>query len=236
MAQEARHIRLALALAAGALLLAPAGRAEPGACTGDARIGPVVALSGDAAAVAAGQPPRALGCNAVLRACEEIVTAPGASLAFLAGDVLVRLGPDAHVRVSGSASAPALFVVRGAVRSTDGSGRAAESVRLRSRELAAVAASADTELEARPADGPTRLCAYAGEATVAVGESSRRVAAGHCLAAKGGGVATFAAPGEPALGREAAGFCGVEVAGSGSAPSEPRPGEPLVPVAGGGSR
>jgi hypothetical protein len=224
MAQKAGSVRLAFALAASALLSA-AGNAEPSEpCTGGARIGPVVALRGEASVRAPGGESRRLACDDVIRACDEVVTAPGASLALFADDVLVRLGPDAGVVVSGSAAAPVLFVARGAVRSTEGSAWPAESVQLRSRELTAVAAGADAELEVRPAGGPTRLCAYTGEAAVTVGENARRVAAGQCLAAKGGGVATFAAPGEPVLGLETAGFCSVDVVGARLAPLFPAPG------------
>lgn len=224
MAQNAGSARLAFALAASALLAAAAHAEPPGPCTGGARIGPVVALRGEASVRAPGGESRRLACNDVIRACDEVVTEPGASLSLFAGDVLVRLGPDAGVVVSGTAAAPVLFVVRGAVRSTDGSGSPAESVQLRSRELTAVAAGADAELEVRPDDGPSRVCAYTGAAAVTVGASARRVAAGQCLAAKSGGVATFAAPGEPVLGLETAGFCSVDVAGGRNAPLLPAPG------------
>ena len=41
---------------------------------------------------------------------------------------------------------------------------------------------------------------------------SRTLGAGQCLAAQGGGVASFAAAGDPSLGLEAPGFCSFEVA------------------------
>jgi hypothetical protein len=190
----------------------PAPRAyAPAACVGDAKVGQVVAVTGTAHAQAPGQPPRPLACDGALLACEEIVTAPGASLAFLSGDVLVRVGGDARVTLAGTEQAPDLFVQRGALRSTDGRSVGAAPVQLGSRDLAASASGADAELETKQA-GPSRLCAYAGSAAVEVGATSRSLRAGECLAAEGGGVASFAAAGEPTLGLGAAGFCEFEVA------------------------
>src|SRR5688572_20949030 len=82
---------------------APAPRAnQPGPCVGDAQVGQVVAVSGAAHAQAPGQASRGLACDAPLRACEELVTEPGASISFLSGDVLVRVGGGSRVAVAGS--------------------------------------------------------------------------------------------------------------------------------------
>ncbi len=190
----------------------PAPRAfAPAECVGDAPIGQVVSVSGAATAQSPGQAPRTLACDDALRTCEEIVTAPGANLGFLSGDVLVRVGGDARVTLAGAEGAPNLFVHQGTVRSTDGRSASAAPVKLASRDLAASASGADAEL-AVGAAGPSRLCTYVGSAAVEAGAASRTLAAGQCLAAEGGGVATFAAAGEPALGLEAPGFCAFEVA------------------------
>jgi hypothetical protein len=183
----------------------------PGPCVGDAPVGQVVAVSGAAHAHAPGQAPRSLACDDALRACEEIVTEPGASLGFLSGDVLVRVGGGSRVALRGSEGAPDLFVHNGSVRSTDGRSAGAAPVRLTTRDLAASAVGADAELDTS-ASGPSRLCAYDGSAVVEAGASSRTVGAGQCLAAQGGGVASFAAAGDPSLGLDAPGFCAFEVA------------------------
>jgi hypothetical protein len=181
---------------------------EPGPCLGNETIGVVVAVSGSAQAVAPGGAPRALACDDPL-VCEEIVTAPGASLSFVSGEVLVRVGGDSRVGLNGSPGAPELFVERGAVRSTDARSAGAAPVRLAARDLAASAAGADLELEARAAG--SRVCAYDGSAAVDAGPRARTLAAGRCLASEGGGLASFAAA-EPSLGLEPAGFCAFEVA------------------------
>ena len=83
---------------------------------------------------------------------------------------------------------------------------------LTTRDLAASASGADAELTTS-ASGPSRLCTHDGSAVVDAGASSRTLAAGQCLAAQGGGVASFAA--RPAIrrsGLEAPGFCSFEVA------------------------
>ena len=99
----------------------PAPRAnEPGPCVGDAPVGQVVAVSGGAHAQAPGQASRSIACDDALRACEELVTEPGGSLAFLSGDVLVRVGGGSRVALAGSEGAPHLFVHNGSVRTTDG--------------------------------------------------------------------------------------------------------------------
>jgi hypothetical protein len=183
----------------------------PGPCVGDAQVGQVVAVSGAAHAHAPGQAPRSLACDDALRACEEIVTEPGASLGFLSGDVLVRVGGGSRVALAGSEGAPDLFVHNGSVRSTDGRSAGAAPVKLATRDLAASASGADAELSAGAA-GPSRLCAYAGSSVVEAGASSRTLGAGQCLAAERGGVASFAAAGDPALGLEGPGFCAYEVA------------------------
>jgi len=177
---------------------------SPGPCVGDAPVGQVVAVSG--AATSGG---RSLACDDGL-ACEEVVTGPGASLSLLSGDVLVRVGPDSRVTIAGSEGAPDLFVHKGSVRSTDARKAGAAPVRLTTRDLAASASGADAELATGA--GPSRLCAYEGSAVVEAGASSRTVGAGQCLAAQGGGVASFAAAGEPSLGQGAPGFCAFEVA------------------------
>ena len=191
----------------------PAPRAyAPSVCVGNAKVGQVVAVSGPAHAQAPGHAPRSLTCDAPLYACEEIVTEPGASLSFLSGDVLVRVGGDARVALAGAEAAPDLFVQQGALRSTDGRSAGAAPVRLGTRDLAASASGADAELETSAA-GPSRLCTFAGSAAVeAGGSTSRTLAAGKCLAAQGGGVASFARAKEPSLALEAAGFCAFEVA------------------------
>jgi len=182
----------------------------PAACTGDAPVGQVVAVSGAAHAQAPGQAPRALACDDGLRACEELVTEPGASLGFLSGDVLVRVGGGSRVALAGTEGAPDLFVHQGTVRATDGRRASTAPVRLTTRDLAASATGADAELSAGA--GPSHLCTYAGSSAVEAGASSRTVGAGQCLAAERGGVASFAASGEPSLGLEAPGFCSYEVA------------------------
>jgi hypothetical protein len=190
----------------------PAPRAnQPGPCVGDAKLGQVVAVSGAAHAQAPGQASRALACDDPLRACEELVTEPGASLSFLSGDVLVRVGGGSRVALAGSEGAPDLFVHDGSVRSTDGRAAGAAPVKLTTRDLAASASGADAELRTG-AGVPSQLCAYDGSAVVDAGASSRTVGAGQCLAAQDGGVASFGAAGAPSLGLEAPGFCSFEVA------------------------
>jgi hypothetical protein len=190
--------------------LAPQANA-PAPCEGNAPVGQVVAVSGAAHAQAPGQAPRSLACDDALRACEELVTEPGASLGFLSGDVLVRVGGGSRVSLGGSEGAPDLFVHQGSVRSTDGRPAGAAPVRLVTRDLAASATGADAELEAG-AGAPSRLCAYDGSAAVEAGAASHTLAAGQCLAAEGGGVTRFAAAGAPALGLAGPGFCAYEVA------------------------
>ena len=182
----------------------------PAACVGEAPLGQVVAVSGDVHVGAPGQAPRALACDDGLGACEELVTGPGASLAFLSGDVLVRVGGGSRVALAGSEGAPNLFVHQGSVRTTDARPAGAAPVRLTSRDLAASASGADAELSA--GSGPSRLCTYDGSAAVVAGASSRTLGAGQCLAAERGGVAGLAAAGDPAHGLEAPGFCAYEVA------------------------
>ena len=184
---------------------------EPGPCVGNAPVGQVVAVSGAAHAQAPGRASRALACDDPLRACEELVTEPGTSLAFLSGDVLVRVGGGSRIALAGSEGAPDLFVHYGSVRSTDGRSPGAAPVRLATRDLAASGSGADAELQSG-AGVPSRICAYEGSAVVDAAASSRTVRAGQCLAAQDGGVATFAAAAEPALGLEAPGFCAFEVA------------------------
>ena len=184
---------------------------EPGPCVGDAQVGQVVAVSGAAHAQAPGGASRALACDDPLRGCEELVTEPGASLAFLSGDVLVRVGGGSRVALAGSEGAPNLFVHDGSVRTTDGRSAGAAPVKLVTRDLAASASGADAELTTT-ASGPSQLCAHEGSAVVDAGASSRTLATGQCLAAQSGGVASFAAASDPALGLEAPGFCSFEVA------------------------
>jgi hypothetical protein len=181
---------------------------EPAPCIGNQTIGVVVAVSGSAQAVTPGGAPRALACDDPL-VCEEIVTAPGASLSFVSGDVLVRVGGDSRVALNGSEGAPELFVQRGAVRTTDARPAGAAPVRLAARDLAASASGADLELSA--GDAGSRLCAYDGSAAVDTGPSARKLAAGQCLAAQGGALTSFAAA-DPSVGLDAPGFCSFEVA------------------------
>jgi len=181
----------------------------PAACSGDAPLGQIVSVSGGAHAQAPGGASRALACDDGLRACEELVTDPGASVGFLSGDVLVRVGGGSRVALAGTEGAPDLFVHQGTVRATDGRKAGAAPVRLATRELAASASGADTELVAGP---PSRLCTYDGSAAVEAGAASRTVRAGQCLAAEGGGVASAGAAGDAAQGLEAPGFCAYAVA------------------------
>jgi hypothetical protein len=185
----------------------PTARAnEPGPCVGNAPLGQVVAVTG--AANAGG---RALACDDPLRACEDLVTGPGSSIAFLSGDVLVRVGPDSRVALDGAEGAPKLFLHGGSVRSTDGRAAGAAPVRMVARDLAASASGADAELAAGGAR-PAQLCAFEGSALVEAGAASRSLSAGQCFAAKDGGIASFAAAAAPSLGLEAPGFCAFEVA------------------------
>jgi hypothetical protein len=178
---------------------------EPGPCTSDAALGQIVAVSG--AAHAGGRP---LACDDPF-VCGDLVTAEGASVAFLSGDVLVRVGGGSRVTVGGTAGAPELFVHHGSVRSTDGRAAGAAPVRLVTGDLAASASGADAELAAGPGR-PAQVCAFEGSAAVEAGATSRTLAAGQCFAAQDRGVASFAAAGAPSLGLEAPGFCAFEVA------------------------
>jgi hypothetical protein len=178
---------------------------EPGPCVGDAPVGQVVAVSG--AALGGG---RTLACDDPL-VCADLVTAEGASIAFLSGDVLVRVGGGSRVAVGGSPGAPELFLHHGSVRSTDGRAAGAAPVRLVTRDLAASASGADAELAAGPGR-PAQVCAFEGSAAVEAGATSRTLSAGQCFAAQDRGVASFAAAGAPSLGLEAPGFCAFEVA------------------------
>ena len=168
-------------------------------------------MSGGAHAQAPGQASRSIACDDALRACEELVTEAGGSIAFLSGDVLVRVGGGSRVALAGSEGAPNLFVHNGSVRTTDGRSAGAAPVKLVTRDLAASASGADAELTTT-ASGPSQLCAHEGSAVVDAGASSRTLAAGQCLAAQSGGVASFAAASDPALGLEAPGFCSFQVA------------------------
>jgi hypothetical protein len=179
---------------------------EPGPCIGNAPVGQVVAVSGTASAGGRGH-----ACEDTLRACEHLVTGPASSIAFLSGDVLVRVGPDSRVALDGAEGAPKLFLHDGSVRSTDGRAAGAAPVRLVTRDLAASASGADAELTARSPQ-PAQLCAFEGSALVEAGASSRSLPAGQCFAAKDRGIASFAAAAAPSLGLEAPGFCAFDVA------------------------
>jgi hypothetical protein len=178
---------------------------EPGPCIGNAPVGQVVAVSGTASSGG-----RGLACDDPLRACEDLVTGPGSSIAFLSGDVLVRVGPDSRVAMDGAEGAPKLFLHDGSVRSTDGRAAGAAPVRLVTRDLAASASGADAELSTGGGK-PAQLCAFEGSALVEAGASSRSLPAGQCFAAQDRGIASFAAA-APSLGLEAPGFCAFDVA------------------------
>ncbi|MEN8161511.1 MAG: hypothetical protein ABFS41_15690 [Myxococcota bacterium] len=188
----------------------PAPRAlAPTACKSDAPIGQVIAFTGTAEAAAPGQAPRALGCDDPV-ACEEIVTSADGSLAFLSGDVLVHVGPDARVGLDGSEGAPELFVHQGSVRTTDARSADAAPTRLSARDLSASAAGADLELTTADA-AASQVCAFDGEASVDAGPSASTLRAGECFAADAGALATTAAAG-PTVGVGNPGICGYAVA------------------------
>src|SRR5262245_4075189 len=227
-AMTARSISCALAGAAlGAVLglPAPSGANAPAPCASEEMIGVVVAVSGSAQALAPGAEPRPVACDEPLF-CEEVVTAPGASLSIGSGDVRGRVGGDSRVALAGSAGAPELFVERGAVRTTDARAAAAAPVRLVTRDLAASAAGADLELVAGTAGA--RLCAFDGSAAVGAGPHARMLAAGQCFAAAAGEVERIASAQPAAL--DAPGFCSFEV----GLENQLTPGDvaaPLVPFA-----
>jgi hypothetical protein len=186
----------------------PAPRAyAPAPCTAGAPIGQVVSVTGSAHA--GGPSPRALGCDDPVH-CEEIVTGPGASLAFLSGDVLVRVGSDSRVSLDGSEGTPELFVHHGSVRTTDARAETAAPARLVAHDLSASAAGADLELTTA-AGSATRLCALDGTASVDAGPSARTVGAGNCLSSEAGALTGSAASG-PSVGLGDPGFCGFAVA------------------------
>jgi hypothetical protein len=142
--------------------------------------------------------------------CEEIVTGPGASLAFLSGDVLVRVGSDSRVSLDGSEGTPELFVHQGSVRTTDARAESAAPARLVAHDLSASASGADLELTTAAASA-SQLCSFDGTASVDAGPSARTLRPGECLSSEAGAL-TGSAAGGPSVGLGDPGFCGFAVA------------------------
>jgi hypothetical protein len=95
---------------------APTARgAERTDCVPSGPLGRVASLTGDVRAVAPDGSSRALACDALVNACEQIVTGAAASAALLVDDAVVQIGPDTQVALS-LRPAPELAVERGAAR------------------------------------------------------------------------------------------------------------------------
>ncbi len=189
---------------------APKSRdAERGACEPSGPLARVASVQGDVRAVGPDGSSRALACDDVVNACEDVVTGPGASAGLVIDDAIVQIGPDAQVELS-ARPAPELAVERGAARVVDGRDEAAQRVQLYAPGVSASTGRGDAEL-VREGD-VVRVCAHDEPLVVMAQDGAKTVPAGSCLETKVLGGFTIVPAGAPTVALGAMGACPFYVA------------------------
>jgi hypothetical protein len=190
---------------------APAPRAaERGDCVPSGPLAQVASVSGDVRAVAPDGSSRALGCDDVVSACEQVVTGSGASAGLVVDDAVVQIGPDSAVGLS-ARPAPELAVERGGARVVDGRDQAAQRVQLYTPLLSASTSRGDAEIT-RSGDS-VRVCAHDEPIVVSARDGAQTVPAGSCLETSVLGALAASPAGAPAVPIGDAGSCPFYVAG-----------------------
>jgi hypothetical protein len=171
---------------------------------------------------------RALGCDDVVNACDDVVTGQGAGAALLVDDAVVQIGPDSEVELS-ARPAPELAIERGSARVVDGRDQASERVQLYTPQLSASTGRGDAEI-VRSGDS-VRVCALDEPLVVMARDGARTLPSGSCLETGAAGGASSSPAGGPSVVLGGTETCPFRVAGvPGLIPpvSSPPPGGPGV--------
>lgn len=203
-----------LFLAVGLTMPAVAGAGADRSCEGDPEqvVGHVVAKAGAVHAQSPDGEPRSLSCNDVIRACDTIITSPGARIGVLTGEVYAQVDMGSRLQIGSAGDQPSLMLRSGALRVIDARGTDAVAIPLSTPHLATRALGTDTELWVTDA-GSTRLCNHLASLQVKghQGGDSLDVAAG-CVESGGHGVSAQA-PSSPSIDVQDTPSCEVEIAG-----------------------
>jgi hypothetical protein len=154
--------------------------AERGDCVASGPLAVVASVEGDVRAIAPDGSSRALACDAVVNACEQVVSGAGASASLLVDDAVVQIGPDSRAVLS-ARPAPELAIERGSARVVDARDEAADRVQLYTPLLSASTGRGDAEIT-RNGD-VARVCAHDEPVVVMTRDGARSVPAGSCLEA-----------------------------------------------------
>lgn len=198
-----------LLLAAG-LAMPGLGAGGPARAGGDPPgLGQVVALSGDAFALA-GSRERRLGCDETLEVGETLTTAKGARVALLAGAVYAELAGDSSLELRRAAQGGLeLHLRRGRVRAVDTRGEGERTpFLLTTPHLVGEAIGTDSEAWVKGAS--SGMCEHAGELPVArAGDGESLTArAGECAVGRSGAGLRYEKAEAPSVHVSSAPVCG----------------------------
>ncbi len=206
---------------------APRGVAR-GDCPPGGAIATVASVVGDVRAIAPDGSSRALTCDDVVNACEQVVTGAGASVGLLVDDALVQIGPDSQVALS-ARTGPEFALERGSVRVVDVRDQAAQRVQLYTPALSASTGRGDAEIT-RDGDR-VRVCAQGEPVVVMARDGALTVPAGSCAETSVLGALASSPAGAASVPLGDTGSCPFHVAGlPGLVPpvSSPPPGGPGI--------
>jgi len=190
----------------------PASLQAPDLACDGSTVAQVVGLSGVVLAQVPGQAPRNLACDDVVRACETLVTSPGARVGLLADDVFAQVDTDSRLEIGGG-SGVSLFLHSGGVRLIDTRGADAPDYHVGTPYARISGHGGDAELRVgvQRTSAVTLACSHAGTLHVASGKRDAQAEAGSCREADGRSLRRLQA-GEPRIGLPDAMDCGFEVA------------------------
>ncbi len=187
----------------------------PPECTATGDVGQLVAVSGAVHARTADGRLRSLACDDVLRACETLVTSPGARAGLLAQDVYAEVTPDTRVRVGLREGLPEFYVQSGGVRLVDAREGGGAPLEVGTPHGSGRATGADSEWWVRfeGGAGETRVCAHERDVALQpLSGAGGTAAAGRCAVLDTGGV-HLAEGADPTIAIAAALTCDFDVAG-----------------------
>ncbi len=206
----------------------PAQEPERGDCPPSALTAQVASVQGDVRAIAADGSSRALACDDLVKACEQVVTGAGGSAGLIVDDAVVQIGADSQVALS-ARPAPELAIERGSARVVDERDTAAQRVQLHTPSLSASTSRGDAEIT-RDGDR-VRVCALDEALVVMARDGAQTVPAGSCAETSVLGALAGSPAGAPSVALGDAGSCPFHVAGiPGLLPpvSAPPPGGPGI--------
>lgn len=168
----------------------PAAVNQPDLICDGSSVAKVAGLSGSAQVQGPNGAVHPLGCDGAVRACETVITGPGAQVSLTQGGLFAQLGANSRVQIGGGSKGPSFFLHDGTLRVIDQRTGKVEPYLVTTPQAKARANGGDAQIQvlAQRAAATTQVCSEDARVSITGGKHHATVAPGMCSQAEATGL------------------------------------------------